>query len=104
MDLGPAWQNSGESTAYLSMLVTCLLICNNHACTIMSDRKPQTAKTKNGIQDWHLMMFVFTLILVDVIVLTFYTLLEGLVDNFGVLRVPSEENLSSVSGVSWKNH
>ena len=47
------------------------------------------------------MAFVSILILVDVIVLTFYTLLEGVVDKFGVLRVPSKENLSSVVGVSW---
>ena len=66
-------------------------------------RKPQTAKTKNGIHDWHLMVFVSVLVLVDVIILTFYTLLEGLVDNFGVLRVPSKENPSSVTGVRWIN-
>ena len=65
-------------------------------------RKPQTTnKKKNGIQDWHLMVFVSILILVDVIILTFYTLLEGVVDKFGVLRVPSKENLSSATGVSW---
>ena len=64
-------------------------------------RKPQTTnKAKNGIQDWHLMVFVSILILVDVIVLSFYTLLEGVVDKFGVLRVPSKEKLSSVTGVS----
>jgi hypothetical protein len=64
-------------------------------------RKPQeTNKAKNGIQDWHLMVFVSMLILVDVIVLTFYTLLEGLLDNFGVLQVPSKEKLSSATGVS----
>ena len=65
------------------------------------NRKPQTTKTKNGIHDWHLMVFVSVLVLVDVIFLIFYTLLEGLVDNFGVLQVPSKENLSSVTGVSW---
>ena len=66
-------------------------------------RKPQTAKTKNGIQDWHLMVFVSLLLLVDVIGLTFYTLLEGLVDRFGVLQVPSKENLSAVTGVRWSS-
>ena len=62
-------------------------------------RKPQAATTKHGIQDWHLMIFVSILVLVDVIFLTFYALLEGLLDKFGVLRVPSKENLSSVTGV-----
>lgn len=71
---------------------------------MISDRKPQAATTMNGIQDWHLMVMVSILILVDVIALTFYTLLEGLVDNFGVLRVPSKENLSSVSGVRQTNY
>ena len=47
------------------------------------------------------MIFVSVLVLVDVIFLILYTLLEGLADNFGVLRVPNKENLSSTSGVSW---
>ena len=74
----------------------CILYTGYHA---QYHRKPQAAKTKNGIQDWHLMVFVAILILVDVISLTFYTLLEGVVDHFGVLQVPSKENLSSVTGV-----
>jgi hypothetical protein len=45
------------------------------------------------------MIFVSILVLVDVIFLIFYTLLEGVVDNFGVVRVPNKENLSSTSGV-----
>ena len=48
------------------------------------------------------MVFVSILVLMDVIFLTFHTLLEGLVDNFGVLRVPNKENFSSMSGVRWK--
>ena len=47
------------------------------------------------------MIFVSVLVLVDVIFLILYTLLEGLADNFGVLRVPNKENPSSTSGVSW---
>ena len=45
------------------------------------------------------MIFVSVLVLVDMIFLTFYTLLEGLLDKFGVLQVPNKESLSSVSGV-----
>lgn len=74
----------------------CFTLAGYHA---QYHRKPQVAKTKNGILDWHLMVFVAILILVDVIFLSFYTLLEGVVDHFGVLRVPSKENLSSVTGV-----
>ena len=62
-------------------------------------RKPQAAKLKNCIQDWHLVIFVSVLVLMDVIFLTFHTLLEGLVDNFSVLQVPNKENFSSMSGV-----
>ena len=70
---------------------------------IYDDRKPQGAKAKYGIQDWHLMIFVSILILVDVIFLVLYTLLEGLVDNFGVVLVPNKEKLSSISGVRCTN-
>ena len=45
------------------------------------------------------MMFVSAMVLVDVIILSSYTLLEGVVDNFGVLRVPNREKPSAVSGV-----
>ena len=57
------------------------------------------AKKKIAIQDRHLMMFVLAMVLVDVIILSSYTLLEGVVDKFGVLRVPNREKLSAVSGV-----
>ena len=70
---------------------------------IYDDRKPQGAKAKHGIQDWHLMIFVSILVLVDVIFLVLYTLLEGLVDNFGVILVPNNEKLSSISGVRCTN-
>lgn len=97
MDLEPVWQSCGEFTSYSSTLFT-------HLCHYVHRkfyRKPQAAKTKHGIQDWHLMIFVSVLVLVDVIFLILYTLLEGLADNFGVLRVPNKENPSSTSGVSW---
>ena len=63
-------------------------------------RKPEKAK-RNAIKDWHLMVFVSIMILIDVIILTFHTLLKGLLDNFGVVRVPNKEKPSSVSGVRW---
>ena len=61
-------------------------------------RKPEKAK-RNGIKDWHLMVFVSIMVLIDVIILVFYTLLEALLDNFGILRVPNKENPSAVNGV-----
>ena len=80
-------------------------VCYLHAHDIVhieiydNCRKPQGAKAKHGIQDWHLMIFVSVLVLLDVIFLILYTLLEGLVDNFGVVQVPNKEKLSSISGV-----
>ena len=67
--------------------------------SFMLGRKPQTSKNKHGIGDWHLVVFVFTMVSVDLIILSFYTLLEGFADHFGALKVPSQEKLSSISGV-----
>ena len=100
MDLGPVWQNFGESISFSSTPFTFILAWDIvHTHTNLCYRKPQASKTKHGIQDWHLMVFVSILVLVDVIFLIFYTLLEAFVDNFGVLRVPNKENISSIRGV-----
>ena len=63
-------------------------------------RKPEQTK-RNAIKDWHLMVFVSIMVLIDVVTLTFYTLLEALLDNFGTVRVPNKENPSAVRGVRW---
>lgn len=65
-------------------------------------RKPETSKNKKGICDWHLMVFVFIMVSVDVIILTLYTFLEAFIDHFGVLTVPSKEKSSSISGVKMQ--
>ena len=61
-------------------------------------RKPQTSK-KKYIQDWHLVVFVSVMVLIDILFLSLFTILEGVLDRFGLLRVPNRENLSTVSGV-----
>ena len=63
-------------------------------------RKPEKA-LKNAIKDWHLIVFVSVMVFIDVIFLTIYTLLEALLDNFGILRVPNKETPSDISGVRW---
>lgn len=42
------------------------------------------------------------MVLVDVIILTFYTFLEGVLDNFSLDEVPSKEQPSTISGVRKK--
>ena len=54
---------------------------------------------KAGIKDWHLMVFVLCLLLVDVVMLTVYTFLEGLVAQFNVGRESNKENPRDVVGV-----
>lgn len=62
-------------------------------------RHPRIAQRKAGIKDWHLMLIVSGLILVDVTILTLYTVLEGLVAKFTVGREPNRERPRAAIGV-----
>lgn len=45
-------------------------------------------------------MFVTVMVLIDITILMVYTILEGFVDNFGVLSVPNKERPFIIIGVS----
>ena len=68
----------------------------------LSYRSPQTAKRKTGIQDWHLMLFVLLLILVDVGFMCLHIILEGAIAHFNIRQTKSDEKPVSVEGVSPK--
>ena len=52
------------------------------------------------IRDYHLVMFIAGLVVIDVVILTTYTLAEGLRDNLNPTRTENTENPSDVQGVS----
>lgn len=54
-----------------------------------------------GIKDWHLVLIVFGLVLIDVIVLSIYIALEGAITHFSAGVEPNEERKKGVHGVSW---
>ena len=64
-------------------------------------RHPRIAQRKSGIKDWHLVVFVLCLLLVDVVMLTAYTFLEGFVAHFNVGMESNKENPSDIVGVSF---
>ena len=68
---------------------------NDNTC-----RHPRKAQRKAGIKDWHLMLIVFGLILIDVTILTIYTALEGFSAQFSAGREPNREKPRAVVGVS----
>ena len=70
---------------------------------VCSCRSPQTAKRKTGIQDWHLMLFVLLLVIVDVAFMLLHILLEGVIAHFNVRKTKNDENPVSVEGVSPQN-
>ena len=56
-------------------------------------------KRNHGIQDRQLMMFVLTLLFIDLILLCTHILLEG-IGKFHVNLIPSKEQSSTTEGVS----
>ena len=69
----------------------------------LHSRGPRRMKECIGLKDWHLVLIVFTLILVDVILLLIYTTLEGFLSHFQAGIMPNEENPSGIYGVSIVN-
>ena len=63
-------------------------------------RHPRKAQRKVGITDWHLMVIIFGLIVIDVTILTIYTALEGFIAKFSAGREPNREKPSAIVGVS----
>ena len=65
--------------------------------TIILHRNPY--KKKSGIQDRHLVLFVLTLLLSNIIILCLHVLLEGVVNKFAVTTVPNKERPVRIEGV-----
>lgn len=63
-------------------------------------RNPQATKRKSGIQDWHLILFVFSLLLMNATIMVLHVLLEGFVANFNVAEIPNKEIPSTIEGVT----
>ena len=63
-------------------------------------RNPGSAKRMEGIKDWHLMLIVFSFVLVDIVLLVIYTALEGFITHYSVGIEHNEERPSSIHGVS----
>ena len=66
-----------------------------HACN--GHRNPQ--KKKSAIQDWHLVLFVAIIVIVDIAFLVLHILLEGIIAKFDVAKTPNKENPSIIEGV-----
>ena len=56
-------------------------------------------KKKSAIQDWHLILLVFTLLLINVAVLCLHVLLEGVINKFNLTTVPNKERSFRIEGV-----
>ena len=62
-------------------------------------RNPQAMKRKSAIQDWHLLLVVFSLLVMNAGVMCLHILLEGVVANFNVAQTPGKEIKSAIRGV-----
>lgn len=63
-------------------------------------RNPQATKRKIGLLDWHLIVFVFSLIVMNISIMILHILLEYFVASFNVVKIPSMEKPSAIRGVS----
>ena len=68
-------------------------------CTVLIIRNPQATKRKSGIQDWHMALFVLSLLVLNASILFLHILLEGTIAKFEVQEVSSKENPSAQQGV-----
>ena len=55
---------------------------------------------KKSIHDWHLILFIIALVLVDVTILAIYTTLQAVITDFTVGLQPNKEKPSAIEGVS----
>ena len=64
-------------------------------------RRQNSGARKKAIHDWHLVAFVFGLVLVDVTILTIHTTLEGVISHFRGGTDVNKEKAMAFEGVSW---
>ena len=65
---------------------------------IFSHRNPY--KKKSGIQDWHLILIVAALLLINIAFLCLHILLEGVINKFTLTTVLNKERAFRIEGVS----
>ena len=70
--------------------------------TINLCSNPKTVKKKKGIKDHHLLLIVLSLTLIDIIILTPYTIVEGVLTHFSAGVASNKEMPSAVHGVKIK--
>ena len=58
------------------------------------------ARRKHGVKDWHLILFVIILVLVNAAIMCVHILLEGLVAHFSIMTSLNKEMPFRVQGVS----
>ena len=68
-----------------------------------SCRNPQATKRKIGIQDWHLLLVILSLLIINAGLMCLHILLEGIVANFNVAKIPGKEMKSTIRGVRHLN-
>jgi hypothetical protein len=64
----------------------------------MSSRNPKAKSS--GIKDWHLIVFILTLLLITIVGMCVHITLEGLIAGFNVAEIPNTEMPDGVEGVS----
>ena len=64
----------------------------------MSSRNPKAKSS--GIKDWHLIVFVFTLLLICVVCMCVHITLEGVIADFNATEIPNTEMPDGIEGVS----
>ena len=83
-----------------------MFICNNWVSVIACNclcSNPKTVKNKRGIKDHHLLLIVLSLTLIDIITLTTYTIVEGVLTHFSAGVVSNKEKPSAIHGVNIQN-
>lgn len=102
MDLHQSLLKCGESTTY-SCTPTLSLHLSKADESHSPCRNPQATKRKSGIQDWHLLLVILSLIVMNAGLMCLHILLEGVVANFNVAKTPGKEMKSTIRGVRHLN-
>lgn len=63
-------------------------------------RRQSSGARKKALHDWHLVVFVFGLVLIDVTILVIHTALEGTIAHFRAGTVVNKEKPVAFEGVS----
>ena len=64
----------------------------------MSSRNPKAKSS--GIKDWHLIVFVLTLLLISMVGMSVHITLEGVIAGFNITEIPNTEMPDGIEGVS----